>query len=559
MNSKNSNGNRRSNSNSNKNNKSLSISFNIETLDMLLIYVYKPNKKIRRENLKIVHKLFCNINKNLFENNDQLYLRYICIRRILRARLKEKLAIPSMINDYIIQSSDSDEFKDDIRTFIFPILEDSNELNDDEIRYIETIINEKINFYFMYESAEAIAQNMERVIYNRFDSLSDLTNEVYDQLNDLMSKIRKARFEEKESENNVTFDSGFLTKLDDTLNDIKRPGNKLKSGLKYLNKMLKGGFESERFYLFLGQTGGFKSGILLNIVLWICEYNKIKTKSGKKPIVLYVTQENTIKETIVRMVSLAGLNEEINNYSNKEIIEAIKEKFSYFNSDIEIPTFKLIYKPNKSISTDDLYDLIDKTEDEGYEVIALVHDYIKRIKSAEYNKEYRLELGNIVDEMKVLAKEKGIPVISASQLNRDAIKIIENAIQSGVTDIGKKLGSSNVGESWAVNENSDYIFIIQKEKKELSNKEYLTFNLGKCRDKSPEFTYFAQPFVEGNGLLLQEDENTDKVYALETLSNGINNLSRSSVVSNDKKSVVDRKRKSQSEVEDYNDLPDLDV
>ena len=38
-------------------------------------------------------------------------------------------------------------------------------------------------------------------------------------------------------------------------------------------------------------------------------------------------------------------------------------------------------------------------------------------------------------------------------MNREAIKKIEDGLESGKSDIGKNLGASNVGESWAMVEN----------------------------------------------------------------------------------------------------------
>ena len=44
------------------------------------------------------------------------------------------------------------------------------------------------------------------------------------------------------------------------------------------------------------------------------------------------------------------------------------------------------YYPNKSISTGDLYGIINDMSDEGNEVVALILDYVKRIKAVEkYN------------------------------------------------------------------------------------------------------------------------------------------------------------------------------
>ena len=50
-------------------------------------------------------------------------------------------------------------------------------------------------------------------------------------------------------------------------------------------------------------------------------------------------------------------------------------------------------------------------------------------------------------------------------MNRDAIKKIEEGLEAGKSDIGKSLGASNIGESWTIVENLDYLTAIYKEYK----------------------------------------------------------------------------------------------
>ncbi len=318
--------------------------------------------------------------------------------------------------------------------------------------------------------------------------------------------------------------------------ELKQPSNYLQTGIQCLNTQLGGGYEAGRTYIYLGISGGFKSGLLLHIALWIKKYNEhLKPKDPTKRLcVLYITQENSRKETLARMFSILT-NNDIKNYTPQEAISILRNK----GLADEGMNLKILYRPNKSISTDDLYDIIQEIEDEGYEVCALVHDYIKRIRPSTNEKDLRIALGDVVDEFCVLAKTKNIPVISANQMNRSAFSVIENAVNSNKQNISKMLGASYTGESMLVIENADQATIITREFKKSTGKEYLTFNEIKSRGKRTTLQWFAHPFTEGeDAMSLEEDVNEKKSLSLLDLGDDLENRD----LTNSKKRISARNR-----------------
>jgi hypothetical protein len=158
-----------------------------------------------------------------------------------------------------------------------------------------------------------------------------------------------------------------------------------------------------------------------------------------------------------------------------------------------------------------LYTLYDELEDEGCEPICIIQDHLLRIRSIYGSTEPRFELGDIVNEFKMFATEKDIPVISNFHLNRDAMKSIESYTPGkNSLDATQKLGKSNVSESVMILNNADCGIIINKDQDEHGSR-YLGFNLVKMRDKT-SFTYFAQPFAYGNHIRLIEDVNGPAMY-----------------------------------------------
>jgi hypothetical protein len=286
-----------------------------------------------------------------------------------------------------------------------------------------------------------------------------------------------------------------------------------------------------------------KSGLLLNIALWGKKYNKnVTTKDPtKKPCVLYLSMENSIDETIERLWShYVGEEVEIRDYSSKEALEMLSK--AGFNNDGISLVIK--YRPNRSINTADLDAMIDDLAMEGYEVVMLVQDYIKRIRSINSHPDLRLELGAVVDEFAVIAKDRGIPIVTASQLNREAFRIVENA-EGKKSNLAKQLGASQAGESMLMIENADFAFIQAREYKQSTEKTYLTLKRIAGRGKDTSFNYFAHPFI--NGMKLDEDEGSLKTLSILDLGDDLANFDPSSNVfsnnnSNNISPIKDKKK-----------------
>lgn len=290
---------------------------------------------------------------------------------------------------------------------------------------------------------------------------------------------------------------------------------------------------------------------------------KYKTKDPtKRPTILYITQENSVDETIDRLFSLScgeDTTDRMRNYTTKEALELLRTKGKLtltVDNNIDIV---LMYKAPGSINTADIYNIIEEMSDDGAEVICLIHDYIKKLRSVRPNKELRIELGNIADELKALANEKDIVVISASQLNRDSARTIDSATESNQADLARMLGASNIGESWSMIENSDLVIIVNRERVVSENKLFLTFKRVKLRNgPDNSIDYFNHPFMP-NEFGLMSDINLEKPLSRKYLSETLVGVEEDDVISFDKKGRTNSKiRKNIDEAKQYN-LTDLDI
>jgi replicative DNA helicase len=498
----------------------VTMDLQIDTLNTMIQYLFTDNPYITRKSLGGLKKWFDILDTRMFENDESMMARIHFIRQVLHGRLQQG------IQDFalLVENTRGGVHDEEIVNSIIPDIEQGFDLSTEEIKYVNNFVADRLKYSYLFAYKDPLLEDLEKLEIGDYESIQEINNSIKTKLQKLVTHMRKAEVEDENSQYLDLTPDNFRNMITDIVTELRKPTNYLKTGLQYLNEMLVGGFEAGRFYMFLGASGGFKSGILLSIVKWLRQYNQgIPTKDpNKRPCVLYVTQENSLKETVERLFNLSVTGDDIRNYTPEEVIEML---LGDGNLDIEVNStnIRLVYKPNRSISTDDLYDMIDEIEEEGFEIIALVHDYIKRIRAANPSKELRLELGNIVDEMTVIAKTRNIPVISASQLNREGIKVIEGAVESGQQDIAKKLGSSNVGESWAMIENADWVCIINREYKQSTDTWYLTFKQVKTRAKNPTLTYFAHPFEKGNGMKLVEDINLKEPKSLKVISDDIVN------------------------------------
>jgi hypothetical protein len=128
-----------------------------------------------------------------------------------------------------------------------------------------------------------------------------------------------------------------------------------------------------RVYLALGLAKGWKSGYLLNSALWALKYNKFTTKNPNlKPVVVYLTMENSIEETIKRIWShYFGNDSEMSQYEPAEAARMLEEQRIFTPNRPELPELVIWHRSTKSINTADMNAMLDDLEKEGKECVNL--------------------------------------------------------------------------------------------------------------------------------------------------------------------------------------------
>lgn len=479
-------------------NKPIKVNLDLMTYDILSRYVLQPAYLVKMEHLVNLRKLISIIDYSTYENDPEKTKRVNFIFKALEARLDNNILDRDIILTYVNGGlSFTIDFLDYNRL----------DLNKDEVQYIHNLVSEILQYQFIYNKVDDIQDVCTRFKTADFCNRGNIVQDMENLIDDMKSEFRKTKVDDSITDMTFSLQNGvFENCITNTYNIITNVSRRLITGMQGFNEMIGGGFESGRVYMLLGTSGVGKSLTLLNLIYQMKLHNKFyQTKDPtKKPCICLLTMENSVVETITRLFDLVIEGSHgMANYTLEQVIHMLRTQGELVVNDSSPIDIVIKYKANKSVNTSYLYSLYDDLDDQGYEMICLVQDHVKRIRSIYANSDLRLELGDIVNEFKTFAIEKDIPVITNSHLNRDASRILEEQSRKLNQDAGKLLGKSNIGESMLMVDNLDVGLIITLDFDKEENR-FMTFNLIKMRDKTNRM-YIAQPFVPGSTIRLMAD------------------------------------------------------
>lgn len=482
----------------------IDIKFDITELDLICSYILSENNSIHRGNIINLRNLFNIVDLNQYSNDQERLKRIDFIKKGIEARLDYNLTSTDMIFNHIFNGIGNGE----VNNF--------RQLNKSEVEWVNSTVSEIIHYHTIYNDIDNGLALLTEFKSTDYINRKDVVSRIEKWVSDMQVKFRRSRADNNED---LTFSldgENLVQSMLETYKQLTSPSNKLIFGTQALNILTGGGVEAARVYTLLGLPGEGKSSTLIDMAIEIKRYNKnyICQDATKKPCVVLLVMENSIKETIQRIFSMC-VGEDMINYNEDEIINILKTKGNLSLSGDDPIDLIVKFRPNLSEDTSYLYTLCEDLEDEGYEVICLIQDYIKRIRSTDgsFNGDLRLQLGAVINEFKTFATLKNIPVITASQLNRTATSAIDEARIKNKADLVRLIGRSNVGESNLIIENSDWVALIAPEY-DKDGKKYLGIQRVKSRYFIPGDAYCAYiPYIP-NTIKFIEDINRDPEYKL---------------------------------------------
>lgn len=482
--------------------------------------LYPDTSKVSKMDLSNLYKLLKMTDERSYEFDVSMYARLELAKKILEARIEKGLYSFDAIMSYCNIENDVENNKliNNINSF--------TNLTESEIKYITRAVTDRLQYAFILLYKEIILNEFLKIDTGEFTSYKEVVAEVKEQCAQLLNDIRKA--DAATMKKSFSLKEGIFEELvTSAVSSITDPGTALVTGVQMLNDMLSPGYMPGRLYIWLGISGSFKSLMLLMSCYWIKKYNKIETT--KTPTVLYITTENSIDESIIRLFNMSTTCGDIRQYLPEEVAGMMRDSGGLTLDDGDTDIVMQYYN-NFEISTGDIYNIVDDLEDNNREVIAVVVDYIKRIRSISPTIDERIRLANVSNELKDLSVNLKIPVITAQQINRAGNMALDNASETGKEDLARFLGRGNIAQCWDIIENSDWCGILNIEVEKSSNIKYLTVKEIKKRYKSmTNITYFNQPFVDVDSIQMVEDVGWSTPAGKISLATNLNIVDNSMV------------------------------
>ena len=499
----------------------IKIKFDISTLNMIIAFLYKDSVLRTRKTQSNIMKLMENLDLSLYEEQQELLERIWIIKQTIKCRLMDKIeSDPQMIQSYCKDQLDCTEYAKGIIDGISEL-----KISHEESKYLIKKLDDALQFGYIATIKDIWKEIINQIDDDDFKSYRAVQEDMYAIANSVINI--KRNISSLGSEQTFSLDTErFEAVVTDSLQKLKDRNKIFKTGIQCLNTMLAPGYMSKRLYMYLAFPGKGKSTILLKSAVDIKKYNKIQTKDpDKRPAVLCLTLENSIEETVERLYNMTVEADDIRNYKASQVIKKFKKEGGMVLSDDSPVNIIIKEYKNREIDTNDIYAIINDLSDEGIEVIALIVDYIKRLRPAEKANDEKSELKNISNELKDIAKFFDISVITAQQLNRSSATVIDSALQSNKEDVTRLVGRDGIAGAWELLENADWTCIINPETKMDTKEIFLTFKLLKRRYRSAaessklrNLDYFNHPFDDNNQIRLIDDLHLLKPLSIESLA-----------------------------------------
>ena len=472
-----------------------------ETLvNVFCTYVLSSSKKIHKYGLTMLNNLISRLGEDHFDTNQVANLKLKFLKVILQDRLK------GIHSKDLLLSAAKREVDVDV------LLQDKSlvkEINDEEIKFVEQMISDYLNCSGLYANLRVIRDQIDDLELVEFRQRMPILNKIRASATELLSQFRKNDLAQDTSDTMFRL-SNMKENVSDIHREVTSPSFKLRTGMQGLNLMLGGGLEQGNVYCFFGLPGEGKTITIENLLYQVWKYNRgyVCRDVTKRPCIVLLTMENFVRQTVCALYNIITHKNMRDCLTAEEAIREFREHaFEYNDDDNNAIEIVIKFKPVNSVNTEYCNKLIEDLGDEGFEVICFFQDYLKRILPVLRTNDPYQDLGNVTNEFKTIATLNHIPFVTVSQLNREAAKVIDNGRNANKSDLIKKLGRSNIGESSRIDENLDGTFIITPEISS-DGQKYMGIKNTKHRydlqRKDVPFSFY-QPFHPDSDIALVED------------------------------------------------------
>lgn len=506
----------------------IKIKFDVPLLNSLIKYL--RCEYVSQSSLSQLRKFMKFVDIDSYEYEEAIYPRLKTLDILTKAIIDDGIRDESLLRSYL-----EDQYPTGIQ-IIEQVGFDRNQLSSTECDYIANAIRIRVQTIAINLKKAELLETLDKLDANSFKpAYAELVEKVRRQMTELIGELQQ-----NDSDQGLMKEFAFSMNdaaalIDKIVKKAKRPASILQTGIRQLNSILSPGFQSGRMYCFLGGSGKFKSGTLLNIAEQIRRFNpQIPAyENGLRKCILFITLENSIEETVERIYDMyCETNGNMRDDDTQQVIDALRKNGGYeFTATSGIDIF-MKYAGNLEINTGEIHVYIKELREKGYMPICIILDYIKRIDSVHNsNGDERVRMSFVAKELKSIAQYYEIPMITAMQLNREGNSIIDAAMRESKQDVARFVGSSSIGNAWDIIEDSDWVCLINPEIQISTGMKFLTFKRLKIRGKSETtengatpIDYFNHPFEVDRGIRLQTDVDKDHGVSLMSLATDLETI-----------------------------------
>ena len=353
------------------------IKFDVPLLNSLIKYI--RCEYVSQSSLSQLRKFICFVDIDSYEYEDAIYPRLRTLDILTKAITEDGIRDEALLRSYL-----EDQYSNGLE-IIDQIGFDRNQLSSTECEYIANAVRVRVQTIAINLKKDALLETLEKLDASTFNSsYVELVDLVRRQMTEIIGELQQ-----NDSDQGLLKEFAFsmadaASLIDRIVKKAKRPASILQTGIRQLNAILSPGFQSGRMYCFLGGSGKFKSGTLLNVAEQIRRFNpQIPAyENGLRKCILFITLENSIEETVERIYDMyCETNGSIRDDDTQKVIDALRTNGGYdFTATSGIDIF-MKYAGNLEINTGEIYVYIKELRERGYMPICIILDYIKRIDS----------------------------------------------------------------------------------------------------------------------------------------------------------------------------------
>jgi len=375
---------------------------------------------------------------------------------------KNKLDFVFFISNYrsSCKCFNLDEFKDNISRGKFadlvPILDTvkDKQLSSNETKTFKAKVANKLKVCRLMDGKKNLQDFLDVVDTEDYVDEVDIIEKWETTLFDLYSNYMKIKSSE------TIKDAGYLDLLNDdyehVIKKIKESTDTertIKTGYKFIDdSLICKGLEERRLYLTGGESGIGKSTFLINV---LCNdiISEKKKKSDRKEInnYLYITAENLIDESLLRFYCCLSGNDITETIAGvqKDELDLKKEICDILRESKCNVIFKYIPKGTHCKELELMIENISQMD--GYKFHLFILDYLDLVNSGNplVSSDLRLDLGEVSKWLKNCSVNYSIPVLTATQLNREGYN---KKSAPALTQMGESMHKVN---------ESDFVLFLQ--------------------------------------------------------------------------------------------------